>query len=86
MVHRLDVKEGYGPVKQKPRQQGVERSKATTEEVKKLLAAGFIRECQYTEWLANVVLVRKSSRTWRMCVNITNLNKTCPKDDFPSPR
>lgn len=86
MVHRLNIRERHLPVKQKLRHQGVERRTTTAEEVKKLSAAGFIREWQYTEWLANVVLVRKSSGAWKMCVDFTYLNKACPKDDFPLPR
>lgn len=37
------------------------------EEVEKLLAIGFIREVFYFEWLANVVMVKKSNRKWHMC-------------------
>ncbi|XP_048492385.1 uncharacterized protein LOC125493260 [Beta vulgaris subsp. vulgaris] len=59
MVHRLNIREGYKPIKQKQRHQGAESIAAASEEVQKLLAASLIRECQYTEWLANVVLVRK---------------------------
>jgi hypothetical protein len=40
----------------------------------------------YPEWLANVVLVKKSNGKWRMCVDFTDLNKACPKDSFPLPR
>jgi hypothetical protein len=39
----------------------------------------------YPQWLANVVLVKKSSGKWRMCVDFTDLNKACPKDIFPLP-
>jgi len=39
-------------------------------EVQKLLDVGFIREVQYTTWLANVVLVKKSKGQWR-CILIT---------------
>ena len=53
------------------------------DEVTKLLAAGFIREVHYPEWLANVVLVKKANGKWRMCVDFTDLNKACPKDSFP---
>ena len=56
------------------------------EEVEKLLVAGFIREVYYPEWLANVVMVKKSNGKWRMCVDFTDLNRTCPKDSFPLPR
>ena len=37
----------------------------------------------YLEWLVNVVLVKKASGKWRMCVDFTNLNKACLKDNFP---
>jgi hypothetical protein len=56
------------------------------EEVENLLKTGFIWEVDYPEWLANVVLVKKSNGKWRMCVNFTDLNKACPKDSFPFPR
>jgi len=55
------------------------------EETQKLLSAGHIREMQYPEWLANVVLVKKASGKWRMCVGFTDLNKACPKDSYLLP-
>jgi len=55
------------------------------EETKKLLDAGHVREIQYPEWLANVVLVKKANGKWRMCVDFTDLNKACPKDSYPYP-
>ncbi|XP_057250789.1 uncharacterized protein LOC130591477 [Beta vulgaris subsp. vulgaris] len=82
--HELNIKEGFRPIKQKLRHQGPERNAAAAEEVKKLLEAGIIEECQYTEWLANVVLVKKASGAWRMCVDFTDLNKACPKETIPS--
>uniref|UniRef100_A0A2N9GE62 Uncharacterized protein n=1 Tax=Fagus sylvatica TaxID=28930 RepID=A0A2N9GE62_FAGSY len=63
-----------------------ERNNAIMEEVDKLLAANFIREVFYPDWLANVVMVKKSTGKWRMCVDFTDLNKACPKDSFPLPR
>ena len=57
-----------------------------TEEVEKLLEAGFIREVFYLDWLANVVMVKKNSGKWRICIDFTVLNKACPKDSFPLPR
>ena len=48
-----------------------------------LLAAGFIREVKYPEWLTNVVVVLKKCGKWRVCVDYTNLNEACPKDSFP---
>ena len=54
-------------------------------EIVKLLAAGFIREVYHPEWLANPVLVRKTSGKWTICVDYTSFNKACPKDPFPLP-
>jgi len=50
-----------------------------------LLSAGHIREIQYPEWLANVDLVKKANRKWRMCVDFKDLNKAYPKDFNPLP-
>ena len=52
----------------------------------KLLAANFIREVYYPEWLANIVMVKKANGKWRMCVDFTDLNNACAKDSFPLPR
>jgi hypothetical protein len=86
IVHRLNADPSFRPVRQKRRTFAPERNQAVADEVSKLLAAGFVREVNYPEWLANVVLVRKSNNKWRMCVDFTDLNKACPKDSFPLPR
>ena len=51
-------------------------------EVRKLLVAGFIREVYYPDWLANVVMVKKSNGKWMMCVDFMDLNRACPKDNY----
>ena len=56
------------------------------DKVNKLLAANFIREVYYPEWLANVVMVKKANGKWRICVDFTDLNSACPKDNFPLPK
>ena len=56
------------------------------EEVHKLQEANFIREVYYPNWLANVVMVKKANGKWRMCLDFTDLNKSCPKDSYPLPR
>jgi hypothetical protein len=42
-------------------------------------------EVFYPDWLANPVLVLNKNNTWRMCIDYTSLNKTCPKDPFALP-
>ena len=86
ITHRLNVSPSFKPVKQKRRSFAPERQKAINEEVGKLLQAGVIREVEYPEWLANVVLVKKANDKWRLCIDFTDINKACPKDSFPLPR
>ena len=52
------------------------------EELAKLLEAGFIREIKHPEWLANLVMVPKREKSWQLCVDFKDLNKTCPNDPF----
>ena len=73
------------PVRQRRRKFNDERHQVVREETQKLLSASHIREIQYHEWLANVVLVKKANGKWRMCVDFTNLNKAYPKDSYPLP-
>lgn len=54
--------------------------------VDKLKTIGFIWEVTYLIWLFNSVMVKNTSRAWRMCQDYINLNKACPKDSFPFPR
>ena len=86
ITHRLNVISSFKPVKQKRRSFAPERQKAINEEVGRLLQAGAIREVEYPEWLANVLLVKKANSKWRLCIDFTNVNKACPKDSFPLPR
>jgi hypothetical protein len=63
-----------------------DKAEGAQNEVKKLLSAGVIREVTYPECLANTVMVKKANGKWRMCIDFTDLNKACPKDEFPLPR
>ncbi|GJU21267.1 reverse transcriptase domain-containing protein [Tanacetum coccineum] len=76
--HRLNIREGYSPVRQKKRGQALERAKAIQAEVHKLVEAGIMREVYYHEWLSNPVMVKKHDSSWRMCVDFTDLNKVYP--------
>ncbi|GKA06069.1 reverse transcriptase domain-containing protein, partial [Tanacetum coccineum] len=83
--HRLNVREGCLPVRQKKRSQAPERNKAIQEEVAKLVDAGIMKEVHYHSWLSNPVMVKKHDDSWRMCVDFKDLNKACPKDGYPLP-
>ena len=58
---------------------------AIQSEVKELINSGFIREEQHPNWVANIVPVtKKNGKIW-IWIDFRNLNKACPKDEFPLP-
>nr|GFC29072.1 reverse transcriptase domain-containing protein [Tanacetum cinerariifolium] len=83
--HRLNIREGYSPVRQKKRGQAPKRAKAIHAEVQKLVEARIMREVYYHDWLSNPVMVKKHDGSWQMCVEFTDLNKACPHDCYPLP-
>ena len=82
----LNVNLECKPVQQKRRIFISKRNKVVTEEVEKLVEANFMKEVFYPDWLANMVMVKKSNDKWRMCVDFTDLNKAYPKNSFSLPR
>ncbi|GKC54297.1 reverse transcriptase domain-containing protein [Tanacetum coccineum] len=83
--HRLNIREGCLPVRQKKKIQVPEISKEIYEEVEKLVDAGIMKEVHYHSWLSNPVMVKNHDGSWRMCVDFKDLNKACPKDGYPLP-
>ena len=81
--HKLNFLPTAKPIRQKVRRFHQDRHQIIQTEEDNLLIAGFIREVKYHEWLANVVVVPKKGGKWRVCVDYTNLNEACPKDNFP---
>jgi len=85
LCHQLTMDEKVKLVVQRRSKFNEEKRLVIREETRKLMASGHIREIQYPEWLANVVLVKKANGKWRMCVDFTDLNKAFPKDSHPLP-
>ena len=50
-----------------------------------MLAVGFIKPIQHPRWLSDIVPVKKKNGQIRCYVDFRNLNKACPKDEFPLP-
>ena len=53
--------------------------------VEKLLKVGFIYPIALTEWVCNSVPIDKKQGTIRICTYFRDLNKSCPKDNYPTP-
>jgi hypothetical protein len=84
--HSLNVDLAIRLKKQKLRKMSNDKAEGAQNEVKRLLTARVIREVTYLEWLANTMMVKKANGKWRMCIDFTDLNKACLKDEFPLPR
>ena len=61
MVHRLQVDLEHPLVRQKRRKFTPQRNHIINEEIQKLIDIGSVREVQYPDWLANVIVVRKTN-------------------------
>ena len=67
--HSLNVSPTAKPIKQKLRRFTPDKKEAIRVEIKRLLAAGFIKEVYHPDWLANPVHVQKRIKN-RECVLI----------------
>ena len=85
VIHSLNVDPGANPVVQPARVFHTNVEAQITQEVKKLLAVGFIKPIQHPKWLSNIVHVKKKNGQIRCYVDFRNLNKACPKDEFLLP-
>ncbi|KAG9446452.1 hypothetical protein H6P81_012580 [Aristolochia fimbriata] len=84
-IHKLAIKSEVKPIKQSQRRFRPELVPEIEKEVDKLLKADFIRVVKYPSWIANIIPVKKKNGQIRVCVDFRDLNKACPKDDFPLP-
>ena len=73
------------PIRQKLRPVNPRKAAAVKAEVEKLLKFIFIYPIALTEWVSNPVPVDKKQGTIHVCTNFRDLNKSCPKDNYPMP-
>ncbi|KAG9453426.1 hypothetical protein H6P81_006330 [Aristolochia fimbriata] len=85
VVHKLAVHPSIRPVKQSQRWFRPKLVPEIEKEVDKLIATNFIREVKYPSWIANIVPVKKKTGQIWVSVDFRDLNKACPKDNFPLP-
>jgi len=53
------------------------------QELQKLYEAKIIEPIRYSNWVANVVPVRKKTSEIRVCIDFRNLNSASLKDNYP---
>lgn len=85
IVHKLVVRPNAKPVKHKLHKMHPHIALLVKEELQKMLDVGFIGPIAYLEWISNIVPVGKPTGGIRIYIDSRDLNKACPKDDFPFP-
>ena len=83
--HRLPIKYGFQPHQKPAHRCNPNILPDIKAEITKLGEAKFIWQCQYAEWISNVVLVYKKNGKLRVCIDFRNLNKATPLDGYPVP-
>jgi hypothetical protein len=85
--HELKIFPNAKPIKQAMRRYNPEKAQSMGEEINRLLEAKIFREIKEATWLSPLVMVeKKDTKIYRMCIDFTALNKHCPKDYFSLPR
>jgi hypothetical protein len=80
------LKEEAKPFRQKLRQINPMLLPIMEREVKKLLDAQIIVPLRFSEWVVNLVLVRKKSGEIRLYVNFRNVDRSSKKENYPLPK
>jgi hypothetical protein len=86
LEHQIPLKEEANPFRQKLRHINPMLLPIMEREVKNLLQAQIIIPLRYSEWVANLVPVRKKNGEIRLCVDFRNLNRSSRKDNYPLPK
>jgi hypothetical protein len=81
--HKIPLKEETKPFRKKLRQINPMMLPIMEKEVKKILDVNIIIPLRYSEWVDNLVPVRKKNGEIRLCVNFRNLNRSSKKDNYP---
>jgi len=84
--HMIPLKHNAKPLQHKLRQVNPLLLPIIEKEVKKLLDTKTIISLRFSEWVANLFLVRKKSGEIGLYVNFRKLNKRSLKDNYPLPK
>ena len=85
VVHEIKMYPCAKPIRQRLRPFHPHKAVAIKLEVEKLLKDGFIYPVALTDWVSNLVLVNKKQGMIYVCVDYRDINKSCPKENFPTP-
>ena len=81
--HIIPIKPNQKPFCQKLRRINPKLLSSIEKEVNRLYKAGIIILIIFSDWISNLVLVRKKISEIRLCIDFRNLNKVSLKDNYP---
>jgi hypothetical protein len=83
--HEITTYPDAKPIRKKLHPVNPKKEAAIKVEVDKLLKVGFIYPIHLTQWVSNPMPINKIQGMIRVCTEFRDLNKPCPKDNFPTP-
>jgi hypothetical protein len=84
IVHDIKTNPDARPIWQRLRPMHPRKAAAIKIVVEKILKATFIYPVALTDRVSNLVLVNKKQGTIRVCVYYRDINKNCPKENYPT--
>lgn len=84
--HTIPIKPNQKPFRQKLRRINPKLLPSIEKEVNRLYKAGIIVPIIFSDWISNLVPIRKKTGEIRLCIGFRNLNKVSLKDNYPLPK
>jgi hypothetical protein len=84
VVHEIKTYPNVKPIRQRLRPLHPCKAAAIKFEVEKILKADFVYPMALNDWVSNLVTMNNKQGTIRVCVDYRDVNKACPKDNYPS--
>ena len=83
--HKIQTYPNAKPVRQMLAPINLRKAVVVKAEVENLLKFGFIYPIALTEWVSNPVPIDKNQGTIHVCTEFRDVNKACPKENYPMP-
>jgi len=84
--HTISIKPNQKPFRQKLRRLNPKLLPSIEKEVNRLYELGIIVPIHFSDWISNLVPVRKKTSEIRLCIDFRNLNTVSLKDNYPLPK
>lgn len=84
--HTIPIKPNQKPFHQKLRRINPKLLPSIEKEVNRLYKSGIIVPIRFSDWISNLVPVRRKTGEICLCVYFKNLNKVSLKDNYPLPK